>query len=56
MIPPSPSLSAFITSPTYLSVTTSVTAQKIRDATPKTCSEVASIGCGSPGLKAVWIV
>ena len=40
MIPPSPSLSAPITRPTYLTVTISRTAQKIRETTPKTlCSD-----------------
>ena len=34
MIPPSPSLSALITRPTYLTVTMIVTAQKIRDDDP----------------------
>ena len=34
MIPPSPSLSALITSPTYLTVTMIVTAQKISETTP----------------------
>ena len=34
MMPPSPSLSALITRPTYLTVTMIVTAQKISDATP----------------------
>ena len=34
MIPPSPWLSAFITSPTYLTVTISVTDQKIRETMP----------------------
>ena len=34
MIPPSPSLSAFITRPTYLTVTISVTDQKIRETMP----------------------
>jgi hypothetical protein len=34
MMPPSPSLSAFITRPTYLTVTMIVTAQKIRETTP----------------------
>jgi hypothetical protein len=34
MIPPSPSLSARITSPTYLTVTIRVTAQKIRETMP----------------------
>ena len=34
MIPPSPSLSAFITRPTYLRLTISVTDQKISETTP----------------------
>ena len=34
MIPPSPSLSALITRPTYLTVTISVTDQKIRETMP----------------------
>ncbi len=34
IIPPSPSLSALMTSPTYLTVTMIVTAQKISDAIP----------------------
>ncbi len=53
MIPPSPWLSAFMTSPTYLTVTTSSTAQKTSETNPKTLSTDAAIGCGSPGSKAV---
>jgi len=33
-----------------------VTDQKIRETTPNTLSRVTAIGCGSPGLKTVWIV
>ena len=44
MMPPSPSLSARITSSTYLSVTTIVTAQKISEMIPKTLSVVAVTG------------
>ena len=36
MIPPSPWLSAFMTSPTYLIVTISSTAQKTSETNPKT--------------------
>ncbi len=53
MMPPSPSLSALITKPTYLTVTISVTAQKTSETKPKTCSVEAWIGCGSFGSKAV---
>jgi hypothetical protein len=56
MIPPSPSLSARITSRTYLSVTMIVTDQKISEMIPKTLSVVADTGCGSLGLKTVWTV
>ena len=56
MMPPSPSLSARITSSTYLSVTMIVTDQKISEMTPKTLSVVAVTGCGSSGLKTVCTV
>ena len=56
MIPPSPSLSARITRSTYLTVTMSVTAQKISEMIPKTLSVDAVTGWGSSGLKTVWIV
>ncbi len=56
MIPPSPSLSARITSSTYLRVTMIVTAQKISEMIPKTLSVLALTGCGSLGLKTVWMV
>ncbi len=56
MIPPSPSLSALITRTTYWRVTMIVTDQKISEMIPKTVSLVAPIGCGSLGLKTVWIV
>ena len=38
--PPSPLLSAFRTTPTYLSRITSTRVQKISESTPKTCSGV----------------
>ena len=56
MIPPSPSLDARITSSTYVTVTTIVTAQKISDTTPKTLVRVTATGCGSPGLNTVEMV
>src|SRR5262249_10764277 len=56
MIPPSPSLSARITSRTYVTVTMIVTDQKISETTPKTFSLDTGTGCGSPGLKTVWTV
>lgn len=48
MIPPSPSLSARIT--------TATTAQKISETTPYTCSVVTWTRCGSDGLKTVCTV
>src|SRR5579859_2696436 len=56
MIPPSPSLSARITSRTYVMVTMIVTDQKISETTPKMLSCDTLTGCGSLGLKAVWTV
>ena len=56
MIPPSPSLSARITSVMYVMVTTIVTAQKISEMTPNMLSSVTLTGCGSAGLKTVWTV
>src|SRR6266536_2629137 len=56
MIPPSPSLSARITSSTYVIVTTIVTDQKISEMTPKMLSSVTLTGCGSAGLNTVWTV
>ena len=56
MIPPSPSLSARITSRTYVMVTTIVTAQKISEMIPKMLSSVTLTGCGSAGLKTVCTV
>ena len=56
MIPPSPSLSARITSRTYVMVTTIVTDQKISEMIPKILSSVTLTGWGSPGLKTVWTV
>ena len=56
MIPPSPSLSARITSRTYVTVTMIVTDQKISETTPKMLSCDTLTGCGSPGLKSVWTV
>src|SRR5271167_869234 len=47
MIPPSPSLSARITSVTYVSVTMIITDQKISDTTPYTLSVVIGTGWGS---------
>src|SRR5664279_675174 len=55
-MPPSPSLSARITSSTYLIVTMIVTDQKISEMTPYTLSVVAGTGCGSSGLKTVCTV
>src|SRR5512142_857063 len=51
MIPPSPSLSARITSRTYVTVTMIVTDQKISETTPKMLSCDTLTGCGSLGLK-----
>ena len=56
MMPPSPSLLARITSATYVSVTMIITDQKMSDTTPNTLSELIGTGCGSAGLKTVWIV
>src|SRR6266487_1210945 len=56
MIPPSPSLSARITSRTYVIVTTIVTDQKISEMIPKMLSSVTLTGWGSLGLKTVWTV
>ena len=53
MIPPSPSLSARITSRTYVTVTMIVTDQKISEMIPKTLVRVTATGCGSLGLKTV---
>ena len=44
MIPPSPSLSARITSETYVTVTISVTDQKISETTPKMLSVDTATG------------
>jgi hypothetical protein len=56
MMPPSPLLSARITRSTYVTVTMIVTDQKIIETIPKTLSWLTAMGCGSPGLKTVWIV
>ncbi len=56
MMPPSPSLSARITRRTYSTVTMRVTDQKTSETTPYTFASVAGTGCGSLGLKTVWIV
>ena len=56
MIPPSPSLSARITSMTYVMVTMIVTDQKISETTPKMVSCDTLTGCGSLGLKSVCTV
>ncbi len=56
MMPPSPSLSARITSVMYVKVTMIMTDQKISDTTPYTLSVVMGTGCGSPGLNTVWMV
>ena len=56
MIPPSPSLSARITSRTYVTVTMIVTDQKMSDTIPKTLVLDTATGCGSCGLNAVWSV
>src|SRR5215831_14248147 len=56
MIPPSPSLSARITSRTYVTVTMIVTDQKISEMIPKMLSCDTLTGCGSPGLKTVCTV
>ena len=56
MIPPSPSLSARITSRTYVTVTMIVTDQKISEMIPKMVSCDTLTGCGSLGLKTVWTV
>src|SRR5215470_11235161 len=56
MIPPSPSLSARMTRETYVTVTISVTDQKISETTPKMLSVDTATGWGSPGLKTVWTV
>src|SRR6516225_7545869 len=56
MIPPSPSLSARITSKTYVMVTMIVTDQKISEMTPKMLACVTVTGCGSLGLNTVWTV
>src|SRR6201981_3654990 len=56
MIPPPPSLSARITSRTYVTVTMIVTDQKISETTPKMLSCDTLTGCGSLGLKSVWTV
>lgn len=52
-MPPSPSLSARITSSTYFSVTIMVTDQSTMEIKPWRKSVVAAIGCGSSGLKIV---
>ena len=56
MIPPSPSLSARMTSNTYVTVTTIITDQKISETIPNTVSRVTETGCGSCGLNTVWTV
>ena len=56
MIPPSPSLSARITSMTYVTVTMIITDQKISEMTPKMLSCDTLTGCGSLGLKTVCTV
>ena len=56
MIPPSPSLSARITSRTYVTVTMIVTDQKISEMIPKMLSCDTLTGCGSLGLKTVCTV
>ncbi len=56
MMPPSPSLSARITSMTYVTVTMITTDQKISEMIPNTLSVDAATGCGSLGLKTVWTV
>ena len=56
MIPPSPSLSARITSNTYVTVTMIVTDQKISEAIPNTESRLTLTGCGSSGLNTVCSV
>jgi hypothetical protein len=56
MMPPSPSSSALITSSTYLTVTISVTAQKISDTMPYTPSIDVDTGRGLLGSSAVWTV
>ena len=55
-MPPSPLLSARITSSTYLTVTMIVTDQKISEINPYTLAAVGGTGCGSAGLNRVWIV
>ena len=52
-MPPSPSLSARITSSTYVTVTMIVTDQKISETTPNTLSLDTGTGCGSLGLNTV---
>src|SRR6516162_4745747 len=56
MIPPSPSLSARITSRTYVMVTMIVTDQKISEMTPKMLACDTVTGCVSLGLNTVWTV
>src|SRR5260370_10939417 len=56
MTPPSQSLSARITSRTYVTVTMVVTDQKISETIPKMVSCDTVTGCGSPGLKTVCTV
>ena len=55
-MPPSPSLSARITSRTYFSVTMMVTDQTISEIRPYTLAFVTDTGCGSAGLKIVCTV
>lgn len=52
-IPPSPSLSARMTSRTYFTVTIRVTDQTIIEISPYTLAFVTVTGCGSAGLKIV---
>jgi len=55
-IPPSPSLSARMTSRTYFTVTMSVTDQTIIEISSYTLAFVTVTGCGSAGLKIVCTV
>ena len=55
-MPPSPSLSARIASNTYVTVTTTITDQKISDTTPYTFWVLTGTGCGSSGLNTVCSV
>jgi len=49
IVPPSPRLSARITSTTYLSETTTISTQKIADSPPSTLSTLSGMPC--PGAK-----